>query len=47
MSDAEPLQLNRRNLLIGGGVGVGLLLTLMVYGALRAMSRKRLMLDHE
>lgn len=29
------------------GVGVGLLLTLMVYGALRAMSRKRLMLDHE
>ena len=25
MSDAEPLQLNRRNLLIGGGVGVGLL----------------------
>lgn len=29
------------------GIGVGLLLTLMVYGALRAISRKRLMLDHE
>ena len=28
-------------------IGVGLLLTLMVYGALRAISRKRLMLDHE
>lgn len=28
------------------GIGVGLLLTLMVYGALRAMARKRLMIDH-
>ena len=29
------------------GIGIGLLLTLMVYGALRAMARQRLMQDHE